>query len=191
MRINIAPQNQQNRLGDRTDCLSHCQRPIQLNLPSVSLLMQASLKMHLPAVHCQYFTRNVATCSACEKNGGPLEVIGTTPSASRDTFEDAGRTLLVVDQSIIHVCVDVSWGNLISTSATTTTKELITAKELAYSVDINASTRPLVRQRLGQLRNTSLGCCVSRHIQAALERHQRRDVDDGAPVRRILARQPC
>ena len=153
--------------------------------------MQASLKMDLPAVHCQYFTRNVATCSACEKNCGPLEVIRTTPSASRDTLEDAGRTMLVVDQGIIHICVDVSWGDLISTSATATTKDSTTTKLLAYSVDIDASTRPLVRHRLGQLRDTPLGCCVSRHIQAALERHQRRDVDDGAPVRCILARQPC
>jgi hypothetical protein len=113
-------------------------------MPSVSLLMQASLKMDLPAVHCQYFTRNVAACSTREKNGGPLEVIGTAPSASRDTFEDAGSTLLVVDQSIIHVCVDVSRGDLISTSATATTKKSTTAKVPAYSVDIDASTRPLV-----------------------------------------------
>jgi hypothetical protein len=85
--------------------------------------MQAPLRIDLPAVHCQYFARNVATCSACEKNGGPLEVIGATPSASRDTFEDAGRTLLVVDQGIIHICVDVSRRNLIPLSATPMSKE--------------------------------------------------------------------
>lgn len=107
--------------------------------------MQAPLRIiDLPAVHCQNFARNVATCSACEKNGGPLEIIGVTPSASRDTFEDAGSTLLIVDQGVVRICVDVSWGDLISTSATATTKESKSEEELSYGVDIDASTRPLI-----------------------------------------------
>jgi hypothetical protein len=65
-----------------------------------------------PAIDCQYLARNVAACSACEKDGGSLEVIGTTPSASRDTFEDTGGTLLVIDQGVIHVRVDVSRSDL-------------------------------------------------------------------------------
>ena len=65
-----------------------------------------------PAIDRQYVARNVAACSACEKDGGSLEVIGATPSASRDTFEDTGGTLLVIDQGIIHIRVDVSWSDL-------------------------------------------------------------------------------
>jgi hypothetical protein len=83
-----------------------------------------SLKEYSPAIHCQYFARNVATCSACEKDSGSLEVIGTTPSASRNTFEDTGSTLLVVDQGIIHIGVDVSWSNLSFMSATEARKEM-------------------------------------------------------------------
>jgi hypothetical protein len=117
-----------------------------------------NLSSHPTTINGKNFTTNIATRPTRQKHNTALEIIRAAPSPSRNSRQDALRPLLIIDERRVHLSRDIARRN---------------------SVDSNALRRPLVAQRFGQLRNTTLARRVRRNRQPTLETQQRRDIDDG------------
>jgi hypothetical protein len=117
-----------------------------------------NLSTHPATINGKDFTTNIATRPTRQKHNTALEIIRAAPSSSRDPRQDALRPLLIINERRVHLGRNIARRN---------------------SIDSNALRRPLVAQRFGQLRNTTLARRVRRNRQPALETQQRRDIDDG------------
>ncbi|KNC25521.1 hypothetical protein FF38_05536, partial [Lucilia cuprina] len=84
------------------------------------------------------------------------DVLGGPPSARGDPVGDLSRARRVGLELLVELGVDVSGGD---------------------GVDVETATRPLVRQRLGQLRDGAFGGHIGGSAEAADERRHRCDVD--------------
>ena len=102
-------------------------------------------------IDAKNFTRNITAGLTCQKHDRALEVLRLPPSTSGNSRHDAGVAVTVIDQSNVHVGVDVSGG---------------------HRVDIDALGRPFVGQGLGQLGDATLGSSVGWDCEAALEGEQ-------------------
>jgi len=87
------------------------QRPIHLLRKSVSYDVPWT-RSNLPAVDCQYLARDIRARLACEEDNWAFEVVWMAPSASRYPIKNASSTRFIIDQGVVHVCVDVSRRNL-------------------------------------------------------------------------------
>ena len=67
---------------------------------------------HLPAINCQYLPRHIGACPTCEKHSRAFEVIRTAPSARWDAVQDARSSRFVIYQSLVHVCLNITWCDL-------------------------------------------------------------------------------
>lgn len=109
------------------------------------------LPSHPTTIDAKNFSRNITAGLTCQKHDHALEVLRLPPSTGGDARHDACVTVTVIDQSNVHVGVDVSGG---------------------HRVDIDALGRPFVGQGLGQLGNAALGSSVGWDCEAALEGEQ-------------------
>lgn len=119
------------------------------------------LPPHPTPINSNNLPTHIGTSPTREPNDGALEIVRVTPPAHGDPLEDLPGAGLVVDQGLVHVRLDVAWGD---------------------GVDVDALAGPLVAQGLGQLCHPTFGTRVRRYGQAALEGHEAGDVDDGAAV---------
>jgi hypothetical protein len=101
-----------------------------------------NLSSHPTTINGKNFTTNIATRPTRQKHNTALEIIRAAPSPSRNSRQDALRPLLIIDERRVHLSRDIARRN---------------------SVDSNALRRPLVAQRFGQLRNTTLARRVRRN----------------------------
>lgn len=102
---------------------------------------------------------NIGTRPTRKIHSRALEVLGLSPSTRRNTVINALQSLRVIQNSFVHVGVDVARGN---------------------AVDSDALGRPLVGEALCHLADGALGGSVGGDSQAALESKQRAEVDDAA-----------
>src|SRR5580658_1547592 len=109
------------------------------------------------AVNNENVSADVVAGGRGKEDGSPSDILRRTPSRSRYTFKDLSGACGVILQSLREVRSHVSGGD---------------------GVDLDAARRPLVGQRLGELSDTTFGCCVCGDRDAALKAEQRRDVNN-------------
>lgn len=93
-----------------------------------------------------------------QKYHGPLEVIGRPPPPRRNPLTNTLQPLRVIQQRLVHI------------------RRNIPGRDTVHG---DAPRGPLVRKRLGHLRDAALARRIRRHGDAALERQQAAEVDDG------------
>jgi hypothetical protein len=118
-----------------------------------------ALPPHPSAINSNHLTTNIRTRRTRQKNYHALEIPRIPPPTGRYPSQNTLRTLLILQQRLIHIRRYIPRRNRINT---------------------NSLTRPLITQRLSQLPYPTLGRRIRRHRDAALERQQRRDIDDSA-----------
>lgn len=118
----------------------------------------ANLSAHPATVDSKNFSTNIAARPARQKHNTALEVIRAAPTSCRNSRQNALSPLLIIDERSVHLRRNVARRN---------------------SIDSNALRRPLIAQRLGQLRNTALARCVRRNRQTTLETQERCNIDNG------------
>lgn len=91
---------------------------------------------------------DIATRSARQIHGCPLEVVRRPPAPRGDACADAGQAFRIAEQGRVHFRLDVSRGD---------------------GVDRDALACPLVGEALGDLADGTFGRGVRGHRQAALE----------------------
>jgi len=118
-----------------------------------------SLPSHPPTIYSQNLTTNIRARLTRKEDDRALEVLRPSPPPSRYPAKDLTRPILIRHERLIHLRRNISRRD---------------------SIDTDPLPDPLITQRLGQLADTAFTRRVRRHIDAALETQQRRDVDDAA-----------
>lgn len=80
-------------------------RVLKLQAP---LFSGIHLSSHPATIHADNLSRDVGTCCTSEEDHYSLEVLRFPPSASRDSGHDTRVAVLVIDQSDVHIRVDVA-----------------------------------------------------------------------------------
>ena len=67
-----------------------------------------SLPTHPAAVNSNNLSRHITTSLTSQKHNHALEILGFTPSTSRDSSHNAGIAVGIVDERNVHVRVNVA-----------------------------------------------------------------------------------
>lgn len=117
------------------------------------------LSAHPTAVNSENLTRDIPASSTRKVYRTSFKVLRIAPTACWYPFQDACRSLLIIDQCSVHLCSNVARSN---------------------SVHADPLGCPLVGQGFGELTDSTFACGVCRDIDAALEGQERSDIDDAA-----------
>lgn len=129
-----------------------------LTIHELCTYYKANLSAHPATIDSKNLSTNIATRPARQKHNTALEIVRAAPASRRNSRQNALSPLLIIDERSVHLRRNVTRRN---------------------SIDSNTLRRPLIAQRLGQLRNTALARCVRRNRQTTLETQERCNVDNG------------
>jgi hypothetical protein len=118
-----------------------------------------TLPSHPSSINSNNLPTDIRARRTRQPNYHALEVLRSTPSARRNSLQDALRPVLILHQRSIHIRSNVPRRNCIHTDPTPC---------------------PFITQRFGQLPNTTFTRRVCRYCDSTLECEEGSDIDNGA-----------